>query len=409
MDSHFIQPDRLFISHEKMRLIKVLKNTKLHQTLGFLQPLLDGAGIPATALGAIHKEVFNRHLCLCIDGSKADIKVIHVGSFFYTQQPEIVSAEQCTDQGDEYNKKDCDPFYHLLSSRLVSSSYAGHEFRIPVYICHYLRMTESHIFGFSSVVFYVLASLLVAKRFASQSSFDANTKRLAMGLGIAGVILHAVALHKGMLLDHGLNLSITNIGSLVAWLIASLLVVGSLKHPLESLALIFFPIAALTLLLAELFPDHGQIANHLDIGVQVHVLLSIVAYSLLSIAALQAIVLAYADASMRKKKPLTLIRMLPPLQTMETHLFRLIWVGLLLLTLSLISGFHYVEDMMAQHLMHKTVLSVIAWLVFAVLLFGRHQYGWRGRTAIRFTLVGMGLLLLAFFGSKAVLELILQR
>ncbi len=270
-------------------------------------------------------------------------------------------------------------------------------------------MSEIHIFGFTAIVFYLLASLLVAVRFIGNASLDTSSKRLAMMLGTAGVILHTFAIYQGMSADHGINLSITNIASVLGWLTAALLIIGSIKQPLESLALIFFPIAAISLLFAELFPEHGQISKQLPFGIQIHILLSILAYSLLSIAALQAIVLAYADNSLRKRKPIPIIRMLPPLQTMETHLFRLIWCGILLLTLSLVSGFHFVEDMMAQHLVHKTVLSVIAWLVFAVLLFGRHQYGWRGRTAIRFTLVGMALLILAFFGSKVVLELILHR
>ncbi|MCB1564805.1 MAG: cytochrome c biogenesis protein CcsA, partial [Xanthomonadales bacterium] len=63
----------------------------------------------------------------------------------------------------------------------------------------------------------------------------------------------------------------------------------------------------------------------------------------------------------------------------------------------------------AQHLVHKTVLSLLAWAAFGVLLFGRWRFGWRGKRAVRWTLLAMLLLLLAFFGSKFVLEVILQR
>jgi len=87
----------------------------------------------------------------------------------------------------------------------------------------------------------------------------------------------------------------------------------------------------------------------------------------------------------------------------------LLTIGFLLLTLSLLSGALFLENLFAQHLVHKTVLSIIAWIVFAVLLSGRWFYGWRGRTAIRYTLSGFVILMLAYFGSKLVLELILQR
>jgi ABC-type uncharacterized transport system permease subunit len=103
------------------------------------------------------------------------------------------------------------------------------------------------------------------------------------------------------------------------------------------------------------------------------------------------------------------MRILPPLQTLEFSMFQIIAFGFFLLSLGLISGLMFLKDMFAQHLVHKTVLSIIAWLVFAILLWGRHRFGWRGRTAIRYTLSGFGSLMLAYFGSKLVLELILHR
>jgi len=87
--------------------------------------------------------------------------------------------------------------------------------------------------------------------------------------------------------------------------------------------------------------------------------------------------------------------------------FRMIGLGYIVLTLSLLSGAAFVRDIFAQHLVHKTALSIVAWAVYAVLLWGRLQFGWRGRTAIRWTLGGFVVLVLAFFGTKLVLELIL--
>ena len=90
-------------------------------------------------------------------------------------------------------------------------------------------------------------------------------------------------------------------------------------------------------------------------------------------------------------------------------LFRVIAAGFALLTLTLVTGALFVGNLFGQHLVHKTVLSIVAWLVFGVLLYGRWRSGWRGRRAVNLTLIGMAVLVLAFFGSKFVLELILHR
>jgi ABC-type uncharacterized transport system permease subunit len=94
---------------------------------------------------------------------------------------------------------------------------------------------------------------------------------------------------------------------------------------------------------------------------------------------------------------------------MEQVLFTTIHAGVVLLTLSVFSGLIFVDNVFAQHLVHKTVLSIIALVVFGVLLLGRWRFGWRGRKAIHWTLVGYGLLVLGYFGSRFVLEVLLQR
>ena len=94
---------------------------------------------------------------------------------------------------------------------------------------------------------------------------------------------------------------------------------------------------------------------------------------------------------------------------LESLLFRTIGVGFALLTATLLTGVLFVQDLLAQHLIHKTVLSALSWLAVGGLLLGRWRYGWRGATAVRWTLAAMALLVLAFFGSKFVLELVLHR
>jgi ABC-type uncharacterized transport system permease subunit len=169
------------------------------------------------------------------------------------------------------------------------------------------------------------------------------------------------------------------------------------------------PIAAVGLTLDLLFHTHHVMVERRALGLDLHIIFSILAYSLLAIAAAQAVLLAIQESHLRRKRPGGFMRALPPLETMETLLFQMIGLGFVMLTLALIKGFVFLQDIFAQHLVHKTVLSIAAWVVFATLLWGRWRFGWRGRTAIRWTLVGFVALALAYFGSKLVLELLLGR
>jgi ABC-type uncharacterized transport system permease subunit len=232
---------------------------------------------------------------------------------------------------------------------------------------------------------------------------------MLLTLAIVAIILHTVALYQHVLRDQGLDLQFWNALSLVSWLIALLWWLASLGQPLENLGIAILPLAGLFLSLEILFLGYRGSLERASPGLDAHILLSILAYSVLSIAALQAVLLAVQEKHLREKHPGGFIRALPPLQTMETLLFRMIGVGFILLSLALVSGALFVQDLFAQHLVHKTVLSIVAWVVFAILLWGRQRFGWRGRTAIRWTLSGFFSLMLAYFGSKWVLEVVLGR
>ena len=140
-----------------------------------------------------------------------------------------------------------------------------------------------------------------------------------------------------------------------------------------------------------------------------HISASLLAYAVLTLAAIQSGLLAIQDHQLRHRHTRGIIQILPPLQLMESMLFELLWIGVSLLTLSIVSGFVFVDDIFAQSLVHKTVLTIAAWLLFATLLWGHYRLGWRSQTAVRFTLAGFAVLMLAFFGSKLVLELVLER
>ena len=126
-------------------------------------------------------------------------------------------------------------------------------------------------------------------------------------------------------------------------------------------------------------------------------------------AAVTALLLVFLDRRLRSRRIADLPKALPPLDTLEKVMFRLIGGGFVLLTLALLTGFIFVTNLFAQHLVHKTVLALIAWVLFGVLLIGRIRHGWRGRSAMRWTLSGFGVLVLSYFGSKFVLEYLLGR
>jgi ABC-type uncharacterized transport system permease subunit len=147
----------------------------------------------------------------------------------------------------------------------------------------------------------------------------------------------------------------------------------------------------------------------LDWQQQLHATLALLAYATLAVAALLALTLWVQERALRRRDFHGWLRALPPLVQLESLLFRTIAAGFGLLTATLLTGVLFVENLFAQHLVHKTVLSLLSWLAFGALLLGRRRYGWRGVTAARWTLAAMALLVLAYFGSKGVLELILHR
>lgn len=177
---------------------------------------------------------------------------------------------------------------------------------------------------------------------------------------------------------------------------------------IEALGIIVFPIAALVLA-TYAFLGGAPASRDLGWPLQLHALLALLAYSTLAVATLLALMLWFQERALRRRDLGGLVRILPPLTQLESLLFRSLGVGFALLSLTLLTGVVFVDDLFAQDLGHKTVLSILSWIVLAVLLFGRWRWGWRGPRAAKLALTAMALLLLAFFGSKYVYELVLQR
>ncbi len=263
------------------------------------------------------------------------------------------------------------------------------------------------IISFLAVTAYLMAGVGLGMRLSRGQAAPFGKTRLLL-LGMGAVILHALVLYQAIITPQGTNLGFFNATSLLTWMMALLLLLAALVKPIENLGIALLPLAALAMILAAVFPSDHIMSLHTGFGgLDVHIIISVLAYSLLSIAAVQAGLLAIQDVHLHDKHPGGFIRALPPLQTAEKLLFQVLTVGFILLTLSLLTGAIFLENIFAQHLVHKTSLSILAWIVFGILLWGRWRSGWRGRRAIRWTLGGFFVLVLAYIGSKLVLELVL--
>jgi ABC-type uncharacterized transport system permease subunit len=261
-----------------------------------------------------------------------------------------------------------------------------------------------HVLALLAVVLYLAAAGGLARPLLSGGQ---PLNRLALCLAGAAVLLHAgilLGMHRG-----ALDLHFFAALSLVACVVAALTLLVNLSRPVAALGVVVFPLAALFLFLDGFVAAPTAPLQQMDWPIKLHVTLALLAFSVLSIAAVLAILLAVQERALRARHFGSWLRALPPLTQTEALMFRLIAGGFALLTVALLSGALFIENIRAQHLVHTTVLSVFAWLVFGTLLLGRWRQGWRGTRAVNLTLIGMTVLALAFFGSKAVLELILHR
>ncbi|MET4676590.1 MULTISPECIES: cytochrome C assembly family protein [unclassified Luteibacter] len=258
-------------------------------------------------------------------------------------------------------------------------------------------------FSLVAVVLYLSAAGALARPLVTGGQ---PLARLGASLAAVAALAHGAVLlsaHRGTL-----DLHFFAALSLVAWIASVLTLLVNLSRPVAGLGIIVFPLAAI-FVAVDAFLAPKTAPDSMTWQIELHVTIAVLAFGLLSIAAALAILLAIQERALRRSRFGHWLRALPPLTLTEVLLFRLIAAGFVLLTLTLVTGALFVGDLFGQHLVHKTVLSIVAWVVFGVLLWGRWRHGWRGIRAVYLTLAGMGILLLAFFGTKAVLELVLHR
>lgn len=267
-----------------------------------------------------------------------------------------------------------------------------------------------NIIALATVTFYLLAAITLWQRLKSSGTSTVAGKRRRRALLFIGLALlfHGHILHQALFSTEGLNLSLFAVLSLTAWIINLMILISAIWQPVENLGLFTLPITTLILVISLLLsPTSAPV--QVSQGLSLHIILSITSYSLLSLAALQSLLLWVQERHLRTRRQLGgILGHLPALEAMESLLFQMIFIGHLLLTASLLTGIAYLEDIFAQHLVHKSVLSITAWLMFSILLWGRWHFGWRGKKAIRGTIAGFVVLMLSYFGSKLVLEVILK-
>ncbi len=260
------------------------------------------------------------------------------------------------------------------------------------------------ILSYLAIVAYLAATLLLV-RFFSKNELK-HPYQQATSLLVSFAIITQALTFSNFWTSDGILFGLAHSASFVTWLIATLLLLSSFSKPVHSLGILVYPLSALTLLFELIFPDAtGKI---IPLSIASHVFLSISAYALLALAVCQSVLLKIQEKHLHEKTINVFINQLPPLQTMERLMFQGLRIGFYLLTLSLITGFVFIDDFFAQHLIHKTVLSLVAWIIFAILIIGRNNFGWRGKQAIAAIQIGFGTLLTAYFGSKFVLERILN-
>ncbi|MCB1934341.1 MAG: cytochrome c biogenesis protein CcsA [Nitrosomonas sp.] len=249
------------------------------------------------------------------------------------------------------------------------------------------------------------------KKNAVESGYQHSHIQIAM---LAPLSLHALTLYQSILEGAGLNLGVGNAISLIVWLTAVIYWFSGFFSRYQGLQTLLAPIAvaaAIAVVLPLLFPSLKPLENTELPAFKAHLIVAMSAYSLLTIAALHAMLMTIVEYQLHHPAAHSFLTNLPPLLAMEKLLFGIIWIGFILLTLTLLSGIVFSKEVFGQPVTfsHKTLFGFISWGIFAALLFGRQFYGWRGRIAIRWTLTGFAMLFLAYIGSKFVLEIILSR
>lgn len=267
--------------------------------------------------------------------------------------------------------------------------------------------------AFAALIYAALGFHFWYTRWREGSPLPANTpirpwERASIGVALA---IHAIGLYHTLFADSGMQFSFGLALSLMMWLAVFIYGLESFLTRMEGMQPMVLPLSAGCALLPVAFPNTHLIAHATATGFKLHFLTAMLAYSLLTLSALHAIFMGYAEKALHSRSPKRRLQSLPPLLTMEKLLFKILMAGFLLLTIAVGSGVLFSEAVFGKPLSfdHKTLFALASWAIFAILLIGRHAWGWRGKRALRWTLAGFALLVLAYVGSRFVAEVLLGR
>jgi ABC-type uncharacterized transport system permease subunit len=259
---------------------------------------------------------------------------------------------------------------------------------------------------------FSLAALLVSVSYGWMAWRMLRVSPQSFGLraGLPLTLLaHGALLYVSVLGEGDIRLGFGNSVSTVFWLAAMMYWVSSLGAPMARVQSWVTGLAALGTLFMAVFTTTHAIPNSQTLALRAHLVVAFLAYGLLAVAALHALLMTLLEKQLHRGA--AAVGAVPPLLTLEAVLFRTIGAGFVLLTLAVSSGIVFSEELFGQALQlnHKVVFGILSWLVFGGLLLGRHFRGWRGRTALWWTITGFTLLLLAYLGTQFVLEVVLRR
>ncbi len=235
---------------------------------------------------------------------------------------------------------------------------------------------------------------------------NSTWRRLAVLSAVVALVCHAVALEQRIfVLNGGQNLSLLNIASLVSLLICFIMTIVASRNRGWILLPVVYSFALINLAFATFVPN--AFITHLETtpGMMVHIGLALFAYATLIIAALYALQLAWIDWLLKNKK-LAFNTDIPPLMTIERKMFHITQIGVVLLTLVLCTGLFFMHDLFSRENIDKAVLSIAAWFLYILLLWGHYHEGWRGRRVVWFNCGGAFLLTMSYFGSRLLQHLL---
>ncbi|MFP6796488.1 MAG: cytochrome c biogenesis protein CcsA [Pseudomonadales bacterium] len=265
--------------------------------------------------------------------------------------------------------------------------------------------------GIVAISFYLLGSYSQVRNLRNRTvARQSDLVRLAL----FALFFHGLFVYSVLWTESGIDLSFFNVAALISFAISGAVLLASIREPVHNLYVFVFLISVLAvsgcLVVNAIATGPSATPRPVSPPLFVHIVASVIAYSILTLAACQSILVLTLERRIRNRVAIDVFHVLPPLETLEAMLFRFLWAGLGILTISIATGFVFLSDKFSEHLsQHHTVLSVASWIVYASLLTGHVKFGWRGVTTTRWSLMAFGLLALAYFGTKFVIEFLLQR